>query len=198
MDSRAASECVGATAHGAMGLGTTPLALPDVTRDSVPVRRGPALAGYAQFSCTFGDATHTVYHAGLRSHPPVLILPEIAGLAPGYLLFAQRLVETGFQVYLPWLVGPFGRRAPLRNVLRLCVSREFARLRAGETAPVTVWLRALISHISQHNGEGNVGAIGMCLTGAFAIPMILHPKVAVPGLRPPRPCTTPGVECRGY
>jgi dienelactone hydrolase len=98
-------------------------------------------------------------------------------MSPGLLLFAQRLVEAGFQIYVPWLFGPFGKRAPVRNALRLCISREFANLRAGVSPPITRWLRALISHISRHDGERRVGIIGMCLTGAFAIPLIIDPRV---------------------
>jgi dienelactone hydrolase len=138
---------------------------------------GPALEGYAQFRFTAGDFSHNVYHGGERKHPPLLLMPEIAGFSPGLLQFAARLQQARFQVYVPWLFGPFGQRTPIRNAMRLCISREFANLRAGTSAPVTTWLRALAAHISQHNGGGRVGAIGMCLTGAFAIPLIIDPQV---------------------
>ncbi|HEY0342538.1 MAG TPA: hypothetical protein VGC34_17190, partial [Steroidobacteraceae bacterium] len=107
-----------------------------------------------------------------------LLMPEIAGFSPGMLQFAARLRGARFQVYVPWLFGPFGQRTPVRNAIRLCISREFANLRAGVSAPVTLWLRALAAHISQHNDGGRVGAIGMCLTGAFAIPLVIDPRVA--------------------
>ncbi len=102
---------------------------------------------------------------------------ELAGFAPGLLAMAERLIDAGYQVHLPWLFGPFGRRAPLRNALRLCISREFGRLRAGSSAPVTRWLRALAAQIGNAQGGRPVGAIGMCLTGAFAIPLIIEPAV---------------------
>ena len=140
--------------------------------------RGPALQGYAQFSFTSGDFTHSVYHSGNRADPALLVMPEIAGFSPGVLQFAERLVEARFQVYIPWLFGPFRRRAPARNALKLCISREFAYLRAGVSAPVTDWLRALAAYISDQNSSRAIGAIGMCLTGAFAIPLIIDPKVA--------------------
>jgi dienelactone hydrolase len=120
---------------------------------------------------------HAVYHAGDPTHPALLVMPEIAGFAPGLRLFALRLVDAGFQVYVPWLFGPFGQRASVRNALRLCISREFAFLRAGKTAPIASWLRALAAHISEERGARRIGAIGMCLTGAFAIPLILEPGV---------------------
>jgi dienelactone hydrolase len=142
-----------------------------------PSPAAQALAGYAQFSFRSGDIVHAVYHAGDPGHPPLLLLPELAGVAPGLLLFAARLRAAGFQVYLPWLFGPLGRRAPLKNALRLCISREFAYLRAGVSAPITRWLRELAGEIGLRNGDCNVGAIGMCLTGGFAIPLILNRKV---------------------
>jgi dienelactone hydrolase len=138
---------------------------------------GSLLERFAHFEFESGGLSHRVYHAGERSNPPLLLMPEIAGLSPGLLLFAGRLIEARFQVYVPWLFGPLGSRAPLRNAMRLCISREFANLRAGVSAPVTTWLRALAGHISRQNGGTRVGAIGMCLTGAFAIPLVIDPEV---------------------
>jgi dienelactone hydrolase len=138
---------------------------------------GPPLEGYVQFRFAAGEFSHTVYYGGERSDPPLLLMPELAGFSPGLLQFAARLKDARFQVYVPWIFGPFGQRTPLRNAMRLCISREFANLRAGISAPVTTWLRALAAHISQQNGGGRVGAIGMCLTGAFAIPLIIDPQV---------------------
>ena len=57
-----------------------------------------ALAGYRQFAFAHEGIEHPVHHAGDPAHPPVLLMPELAGLAPGLLLFAARLREAGFQV----------------------------------------------------------------------------------------------------
>ena len=138
---------------------------------------GPALERFEQFSFASGGITHPVYHAGNDQAPPLLLLPEIAGFSPGLRLFAERLIDARFRVYMPWIFGPFGKRTPVRNGIKLCVSREFAYLRAGVSSPVTTWLRALTAHISTHSGGARVGAIGMCLTGAFAIPLIIDPRV---------------------
>jgi dienelactone hydrolase len=135
------------------------------------------LTGFSQFSFASAGIGHVVYYGGERHDPPLLLMPEISGLSPGLIGFAERLIAARYQVYLPWLFGPFGERAPRRNVLKLCISREFANLRAGVSSPITAWLRALAEHISAHNSSANVGAIGMCLTGAFAIPLVLNPKV---------------------
>lgn len=137
----------------------------------------PRLQGFTPFTFSFDDMTHSVFHAGAAGKPSLLLMPEIAGIGPGVMLFANRLIEAGYQIYIPWLFGPLGERAPVRNALKLCISREFANLKAGVSAPITRWLRALAAHISEHNGGGRVGAIGMCLTGAFAIPLVIDPQV---------------------
>jgi dienelactone hydrolase len=132
---------------------------------------------FEQFSFAANQLTHTVYCSRNRGDPPILVMPEIAGMSPGLSLFIQRLVKSHFRVYVPLLFGPLGRRAPARNAIRLCISREFANLRTGVSAPITVWLRALAGHMSELNDGVQVGAIGMCLTGAFAIPLVLNPRV---------------------
>ena len=142
------------------------------------VRQGPALEGFEQFFFEAHGMGHPVYRAGRPGDPVLLVLQEIAGFSPGLLLFARRLLDARFQVCVPWLFGPFGRRAPVRNALRLCVSREFANLREGVSAPIATWMRVLAAHLSQHNGGARIGAIGMCLTGAFAIPLVIEPGVA--------------------
>jgi dienelactone hydrolase len=151
--------------------------IPDGTAPGIVRVSGPPIERFEQFSFASGGLVHPVYYAGDPTAPPLLLLPEIAGFSPGLRLFAERLIEAGFQVYMPWLFGAFGRRTPVRNAIRLCVSREFGYLRAGASSPITTWLRALTGHISEHTGCTRVGAIGMCLTGAFAIPLIIDPQV---------------------
>jgi dienelactone hydrolase len=145
-----------------------------VSRGEAP---GPALPGFSQYFHQAGDIAHHVYHCGDTAAPALLVMPEIAGFSPGLIQFVERLAEAQFQVHVPWLFGPFGRRRPFMNAVRLCVSREFANLRAGVSAPITTWLRALADHICSRNNHRQIGAIGMCLTGAFAIPLILQPGV---------------------
>lgn len=153
-----------------------PARIPDSIGAGI-VRRGRAVGRFEQFFFASGPLAHPVYYAGDPQAAPVLLLPEIAGFSPGLILFAERLIAARFRIFVPWLFGPLGVRAPLRNGIRLCVSREFAYLRAGVSSPVTTWLRALTAHISQHSGGTQVGAIGMCLTGALAIPLVIDPQV---------------------
>jgi dienelactone hydrolase len=109
------------------------------------------------------------------------------------LSFAERLLAAGYTVYLPSLFGRPGQLAStgavLRSILRVCVSREFAIL-ADRTSPVVSWLRALAARAYSECGGPGVGAIGMCLTGGFALamavePAVLAPVVSQPGLPAP-------------
>src|SRR5262249_25039584 len=149
-----------------------------------------SLDGFSEFVFQANGFSHRVFRMGDPQHAPLLVMPEIAGLSPGLVRFSKRLVAAGFQLYVPWLFGPFLEPAPMRNYARLCISREFAYLRAGTTAPVASWLRQLCGHMSRENDDRNVGAIGMCLTGAFAIPLIIDPRVkAAVAAQPAIPCS---------
>jgi dienelactone hydrolase len=151
----------------------------------------PALPGFKASTFRHQDRSHQVYRAG--TGPAVIIIHEIPGIHPGMLAFAQRLLQAGYTVYLPSLFGrpgePAKTGAVLRSILRVCVSREFAIL-ADRTSPVVTWLRALAAQAHSECGGPGVGAIGMCLTGGFALamgvePAVLAPVVSQPGLPAP-------------
>jgi len=59
--------------------------------------------GFEATSFTHQGETRRVYRAG--TGPPVVVVHEIPGLHPGVIAFGQRLVDTGFTVYLPSLLG---------------------------------------------------------------------------------------------
>jgi hypothetical protein len=63
----------------------------------------------------------------------------------------------------------------LGRILSLCISLELTLLAANKASPVTEWLRALARLAHQECGGRGVGAIGMCLTGGFADPVVLAP-----------------------
>jgi dienelactone hydrolase len=151
----------------------------------------PALAGFDQVPFTHHGRTHPVYRAG--TGPAVIVIHEIPGIHPGMLDFARRLLQAGYTVYLPSLFGrpgqPASTGAVLGSILRVCVSREFAVL-ADRTSPVVGWLRALATTAHRECGGPGVGAVGMCLTGGFALamavePAVLAPVVSQPGLPAP-------------
>ena len=152
----------------------------------------PAIAGFDQVPFIHQGRTHPVYRAG--AGPAVIVIHEIPGIHPGMVTFAQRLLGAGYSVYLPSLFGragqPVSNGAVLGSILQVCVSREFAIL-ADRTSPVVTWLRALAAQAHRECGGPGVGAIGMCLTGGFALAMAVDPAVLAPVLSPglPAPVT---------
>jgi dienelactone hydrolase len=151
----------------------------------------PPLPGFQPSTFRHQGRSHQVYRAG--NGPAVIVIHEIPGIHPGMVSFAQRLLQAGYSVYLPSLFGrpgqPVSTGAVLRSILRVCVSREFAIL-ADRTSPVVTWLRALAATAHRDCGGPGVGAIGMCLTGGFALamavePAVLAPVVSQPGLPAP-------------
>lgn len=132
--------------------------------------------GYAERGFTYEGIEHPVFRKG--SGRPLLLLHELPGLAEPCVNFADRLHKAGFEVHLPLLVGEPLRYEALANYRRLCVSAEFARLQAGVSSPISRWLRALAADIVQSRPGSKLGVIGMCLTGAFVIPLVLTPGVA--------------------
>ena len=67
----------------------------------------------------------------------------------------------------------------------MCVSKEFTKLRTGETTPVAGWLRSLARELHEELGGPGVGALGMCFTGGFALAMMVDDSVAAPVLCQP-------------
>jgi dienelactone hydrolase len=146
----------------------------------------PEVPGFDQAPFTHQGRTHPVYRAG--TGPAVIVIHEIPGIHPGMLDFAQRLLQAGYTVYLPSLFGrpgqPASTAAVLGSVLRVCVSREFAVL-ADHTSPVVGWLRALAAQAHGECGGPGVGAVGMCVTGGFALAMAVEPAVWAPVVSQP-------------
>src|SRR5262249_19811219 len=53
------------------------------------------------------------------------------------------------------------------------------------SSPITEYLRALCRHVHAEIGGKGVGAIGMCLTGNFALALMVDPVVMAPVLSQP-------------
>jgi dienelactone hydrolase len=78
------------------------------------------------------------------------------------------------------------------RLIGLCVSREFYLFAVGKSSAVVEWLKELARLAHRESGGPGVGAIGMCLTGNFALamavaPEVLAPVVAQPGLPSHKP-----------
>ena len=129
----------------------------------------------------------TVYSAG--KGPAIVLMHEAPGLYPGVADFGRKLVRVGFRVYMPSLIGtpgrPIGVPYALSTLARACVAREFTTWATRKNSPITDWLRALARRAHDECGGPGVGAIGMCLTGGFALAMMVDDCVIAPVLSQP-------------
>jgi dienelactone hydrolase len=145
------------------------------------------LEGFARESFSHDGKTRTVYRRG--DGPAVVVIHEIPGITPEVSRFATRVADAGFTVFMPDLFGTPGRPLSMPyavgEILKCCVSHEFRVLASREASPITDWLRALARHAHEETGKRGVGAIGMCLTGNFALTMALDEVVMAPVLSQP-------------
>lgn len=143
--------------------------------------------GLARTSTTYDGVTRDVYRGG--DGPAVIVMHEIPGLHPGVVAFGRRVIDAGFTVFMPSLFGEPGRPMSgaytLRGIARACVAREFATWATDATSPITVWLRALARDAHAACGGPGVGAVGMCLTGGFALAMMVDDTTVAPVLSQP-------------
>ncbi len=146
-----------------------------------------ALEGFDCFPFTDAAVARPVYTRG--NGPGVVVMHEIPGITPEVAGFARRVADEGFRVFLPHMFGTPGKEFSLPYVMgqmaRACISREFRVLARRESSPITDWLRALCRHAHRECGGPGVGAIGMCLTGNFALSLMVDEVVMAPVLSQP-------------
>jgi dienelactone hydrolase len=139
------------------------------------------------YDATYDGVTRTVYRGG--TGPAVIVMHEVPGLHPGVVAFGRRVIAAGFSVYMPSLFGEPGVAMTgaytARSLLRACVSREFATWATNKTSPIITWLRALARDAHRACGGPGVGAVGMCLTGGFALAMMVDDIMLAPVLSQP-------------
>ncbi|HMY16939.1 MAG TPA: dienelactone hydrolase family protein [Polyangium sp.] len=145
------------------------------------------IEGFTRTPFTHNGETRDVYRRG--EGPGVVIATEVPGLTPSVIQFAERVAAEGFTVFLPQLFGtpgvPHSFPTALGVIARACISHEFRVLAANESSPITDWLRGLCRHAHESVGGKGVGAIGMCLTGNFALTLMVDPFVVAPILCQP-------------
>jgi dienelactone hydrolase len=145
------------------------------------------LTSWTRGSHTADGVTHDTYRKG--SGPGVIVIHEIPGMTPAVIAFADEVVARGYTVVMPHLFGEPGAAATtgaiVKSIVRVCVSKEFNKLKVGVTSPVADWLRALARSLHEEFGGPGVGALGMCLTGGFALAMMVDESVAAPVLAQP-------------
>jgi dienelactone hydrolase len=140
-----------------------------------------------QYEATYDGVTRTVFRGG--TGPAVIVMHEVPGLYPAVVEFGRRVIDAGMTAYFPSLLGtpgrPMGAGYSMQSMARACVSREFATWATGKTSPIVTWLRALAKDAHAACGGPGVGAIGMCLTGNFALGMMVDDVVVAPALSQP-------------
>lgn len=146
-----------------------------------------SLTGWTEGTFTAEGRTRPTWTRG--SGPGVVVIHEIPGITPAVQRFAERVVDAGFTVVMPLLVGEVGRAPDGRylasSFAKVCVSREFSTMALGSTSPVVSWLRALASSLHASAGGPGVGAVGMCFSGGFALGMMVDGVVVAPVLSQP-------------
>lgn len=142
---------------------------------------------FEQFAHGHGAFTHLVFVRG--EGPPILLMHELPGLTVACVAFANRMVERGFKVYMPLFFGQPNKQPNGLKIagkfFRICISREFLVFSQHKTSPVVEWLRSLSRRIHRENEGASMGAIGMCMTGGFAIPLLVEPFMMAPALSQP-------------
>ena len=147
-----------------------------------------ALAGYDRFEFDDGRWRRPVWRKG--SGPAVIIIHEVPGLHPLVARFADHVAAAGMTVFLPSLFGKPNKPASIGYAIgevltTLCVRREFQLWAGRGSSPIVDWLRALARQVHGECGGRGVGAVGMCLTGGFALAMMTEPSVTAPVLSQP-------------
>jgi dienelactone hydrolase len=145
------------------------------------------LDGFDAFYFRHAGAERCVFRRG--TGPGVVIMHEIPGITPEVARFARLVADDGFRAYLPHMFGTPGRPFSIGYVAgqmaRACISREFSVLARRASSPITDWLRALCRHAHAECRGPGVGAIGMCLTGNFALALMVDECVMAPVLSQP-------------
>ncbi len=147
-----------------------------------------ALEGFEREPFTSSNGrTRDVYRTG--TGPCVIVIHEIPGITPLVAEFGRKIAARGMTAVLPDLFGAPGKPVSLPYVLstfaRICVNKEFTLLALNKTSPVVDYLRELAKHEHRTLGGPGVGAVGMCLTGGFALAMSVDPTIVAPALSQP-------------
>jgi len=134
------------------------------------------LSRYERFQ--FGSGGTGEVYCIENDGPGVVILHELPGMTPECLDLGIQIADAGFSVYLPLLFGEAGKQ--LGVVRQICIFHQWNRLAKRKATPMTDWIRALGREVHRRHGGAGIGAIGMCLTGGFIIPLLLDEHLLAP------------------
>ena len=145
------------------------------------------LAGWQKGSFTAAGFTRDTYRRG--SGPGVIVVHEVPGITPKVTAFANEVVDAGFTVVMPSLVGTPGKEFSngyaMSSLAKVCISKEFSALAMNKTSPIIAFLRALGRQLHSEVGGKGIGALGMCFSGGFALGMMIDDHMVAPVLSQP-------------
>ena len=153
---------------------------------------------FDEFDFEHDGKTKKVFRKG--TGPGVVVIHEIPGITPKVADFAGIVSEHGFTVFMPDLFGTPGKPpSPLyvaAQIASVCISDEFNCIANRKSSPITQWLRALCRRVFDECKGRGVGAIGMCITGGFALSLMVDEFLMAPVLRQPSLPFPPGKRTR--
>ena len=145
------------------------------------------LAGWERSEFSAAGMTYPTYRRG--SGPGVVVVHEVPGITPLVTRFADEVVERGFTVVMPSLVGTPGQERSngyaAVSLAKVCIAKEFTAFALNQTSPIIAWLRALARNLHNDVGGPGVGAVGMCFSGGFALGMMVDDIMLAPVLSQP-------------
>ncbi len=145
------------------------------------------LTDWVRTQRSYDGVGKTIYTKG--EGPGVLVMTEIPGITPYVADFSRHVVDQGFTVWMPDLFGEAGRPMTpgymTSSIAKACISKEFQVLSTRSPGPIADWLRACARDLHAEAGGPGVGAVGMCLTGGFALSLMLEPALIAPVLSQP-------------
>ncbi|MCB1179148.1 MAG: dienelactone hydrolase family protein [Leptospiraceae bacterium] len=142
---------------------------------------------FLEFEFSHKNISHKVFKKG--NGPGIIIIHELPGMVKECVNFARNLEKEGFTVYLPLLFGEPNKELDVIDTIKLfrkvCISKEFDLFSNNKTSPVVEFLKGLCKFAKEETSSKGVGAIGMCLTGGFVIPMVVESSLLAPVLSQP-------------
>ena len=130
--------------------------------------------GYEDEPLDHDGIPRTVFRLVDPTGPPVLLFHELGGLNDLTLAWPARSGAAGLSPVLPALVGPPGRMLADRNLRPLCASLGDHDLGDWRDEPDRRLAAPLASRESDPPRD-EVGVMGMCFSGGFALAMAVDP-----------------------
>lgn len=144
------------------------------------------LPSFTSYEFAHKGLKHTVYQKGDNKSAPIVIIQELPGITPETVAFANRLISRGFQVFIPHLWGRVNKAAePLKNLAKLCISREINAIATHKSSLLSDWLVHLCRKIKADTHQPGVGLIGMCFSGGFVLSVMIDDSVIAPVMTQP-------------